>query len=245
MNETLLTVTGNAATRVDCWETEAGLTVARFRLATTARHWDRQRGAWADGPTSFFTVWARRTLAANVAASVTVGEPLVVRGRLRVRESEHEGRPRTSADIDALTVGHDLARGTSAFRRVVRAAPELTARRVEEHPEHRPGSRRGSRAEDRREDRREGGTESGPTEGAARREAPPRGAGPPGRPDLMDRPGEQEQQEQPERWTSATGPGAAGSPDPWAAPAAGADPGAAEYDRGAAGGVLAGRDGAP
>ncbi|WP_030542525.1 single-stranded DNA-binding protein [Streptomyces albus] len=130
MNETLLTVTGNAATRVDCWETADGLMLARFRLAATARRWDRQREAWTDGHTSFYTVWARRTLAANVAASVTVGEPLIVRGRLRVRETEHEGKPRLSADIDATAVGHDLSRGTSAFHRVARSVPELTARRA-------------------------------------------------------------------------------------------------------------------
>ncbi|MBQ0983459.1 single-stranded DNA-binding protein [Streptomyces sp. F63] len=129
MNETVLTVTGNAATRVDCRETADGLMVARFRLAATARRWDRQREVWTDGPTSFYTVWTRRALAANVAASVSVGEPLIVRGRLRVRETEHEGRPRVSADIDATAVGHDLARGTSAFHRVTRPAAEVTARR--------------------------------------------------------------------------------------------------------------------
>ncbi|MFI1955777.1 single-stranded DNA-binding protein [Streptomyces xinghaiensis] len=130
MNETVLTVTGNAATRVDCWEAADGLMVARFRLAATARRWDRRREAWTDGHTSFFTVWTRRTLAANVAASVTVGEPLIVRGRLRVREEEHEGRQRLSADIDATAVGHDLSRGTSAFHRVSHSVPELTARRA-------------------------------------------------------------------------------------------------------------------
>lgn len=129
MSETTLTVVGNAATRVDCWQTTEGVTLARFRLAATPRRWDRAREEWTDGHTSFFTVWARRTLAANVAASVAVGEPLIVRGRLRMRETEHEGQRRLSADIDATAVGHDLSRGTAAFQRVLRSNPELTARR--------------------------------------------------------------------------------------------------------------------
>ena len=68
-------------------------------------------------------MWAWRTLAANLAGSVSVGEPLVVHGRLRVREEERDGQRRTSVDIEAVAVGHDLTRGTAAFRRVVKAEP--------------------------------------------------------------------------------------------------------------------------
>ncbi|MFE3823959.1 single-stranded DNA-binding protein [Streptomyces sp. NPDC059092] len=125
MNDTVVTLVGNVATRVEFRESETG-GAARFRLAATARRWDRARGGWTDGPTSFYTVWARRALGANLAASVSVGEPLVVHGRLRVREDEREGQWRTSVEVDAVAVGHDLTRGTSAFRRAVRTAPALT-----------------------------------------------------------------------------------------------------------------------
>ncbi|MFI0727878.1 single-stranded DNA-binding protein [Streptomyces sp. NPDC021225] len=156
MNETWLTVVGNAATRPDYWETAAGVAVARFRLAVTARRWERAREAWTDAYTSFYTVWAWRGLAANVAASVSLGEPLVVHGTLRVRERTGERPPDQrsdrpsdrlsdrlsdrpgddggggsrrwiTADVDAVAVGHDLARGTSAFRRISRAKPLLNA----------------------------------------------------------------------------------------------------------------------
>ncbi|MFE4061657.1 single-stranded DNA-binding protein [Streptomyces sp. NPDC059096] len=125
MNDTVVTLVGNVATRVEFRESETG-GAARFRFAATARRWDRARGGWTDGPTSFYTVWARRSLGANLAASVSVGEPLVVHGRLRVREDEREGQWRTSVEVDAVAVGHDLTRGTTAFRRAVRAAPALT-----------------------------------------------------------------------------------------------------------------------
>ncbi|MFJ9208389.1 single-stranded DNA-binding protein [Streptomyces sp. NPDC102264] len=132
MSDTVVTVVGNVATGVEFRETVTG-GVARFRFAVTGRRWDRQKNSWADGPTSFYTVWAWRTLGANLAASVSVGEPLVVHGRLRVREDEREGQRRTSVEIDAVAVGHDLTRGTAAFRRVTRATPSLTER-------HRPAT---------------------------------------------------------------------------------------------------------
>ncbi|GAA3832542.1 single-stranded DNA-binding protein [Streptomyces phyllanthi] len=121
MNETTLCVVGNVATQPVCKETAMG-TSARFRLAVTSRYLDREKNEWTDGHTNFFTVWARRTLAANVASSVSVGDPVVVQGRLRVRtERTEQGESRTWADIDAVAIGHDLARGTSAFRRNARA----------------------------------------------------------------------------------------------------------------------------
>ncbi|MFD3974651.1 single-stranded DNA-binding protein [Streptomyces cyaneofuscatus] len=126
MNETMVTLVGNAATAVEFRETATG-GMARFRFAVTPRRRDRETQLWADGPTSFYTVWAWRTLAANLAASVAIGEPLVVHGRLKVREEEREGGRRTFVDVEAVAVGHDLSRGTAAFRRVVRIEPALTA----------------------------------------------------------------------------------------------------------------------
>ncbi|WP_329398898.1 single-stranded DNA-binding protein [Streptomyces melanogenes] len=125
MNDTLVTLVGNAATRVEYRETATG-GVARFRLAVTPRWFDRQKSAWVDGHSSFYTVWAWRTLGLNLASSVAVGEPLVVHGRLRVRDEDQDGQRRFSADVEAISVGHDLTRGTSAFRRVVKADPSLT-----------------------------------------------------------------------------------------------------------------------
>ncbi|WP_033951777.1 single-stranded DNA-binding protein [Streptomyces sp. CNQ431] len=117
MNETMVTVVGNVATTPVYRESAHG-PMARFRMAATPRRWDRQRQTWTDGPTSFFTIWTTRQLASNVTASVTVGEPVIVQGRLRVRETERGGQQWTTAEIDAASVGHDLTRGTAAFRRV-------------------------------------------------------------------------------------------------------------------------------
>lgn len=125
MNDTMVTLVGNAATAVEHRQTAAGVTVARFRLAATSRRWDKAQERWTDGETSFYTVRSWRGLADNVAASVAVGEPLIVQGRLRLREGEQPpekgGQRWFSAEVDAMAIGHDLTRGTAAFRRVLRA----------------------------------------------------------------------------------------------------------------------------
>lgn len=126
MNDTMVTLVGNAATAVEHRQTTAGATVARFRLAATSRRWDKALERWTDGETSFYTVRSWRGLADNVAASVAVGEPLIVQGRLRLREGEQSpergGQRWFAAEVDAVAIGHDLTRGTAAFRRGTRPA---------------------------------------------------------------------------------------------------------------------------
>ena len=126
MNETMVCAVGNVATRPVYRDLANGAS-ARFRLAVTSRYWDREKNGWTDGHTNFFTVWANRTLATNVGASVSVGDPVIVQGRLKVREDVREGQNWVSADLDAVAIGHDLTRGTSAFRRPGRPEPGVTA----------------------------------------------------------------------------------------------------------------------
>ncbi|WP_328871451.1 single-stranded DNA-binding protein [Streptomyces sp. NBC_00287] len=125
MNETIISVVGNVATQPVYREVATGPS-ARFRLAVTARYLDREKNEWTDGHTNFFTVWANRQLATNAAASLTVGDPVLVQGRLKVRSEVREQQTWTSADIDAVAIGHDLARGTSAFRRPGRPEPAVS-----------------------------------------------------------------------------------------------------------------------
>jgi single-strand DNA-binding protein len=91
---------------------------AKLRVAYTARRRDKETGEWGDGPTSFVTIQCWRGLADNVAMSVHKGEPVLVMGRLQVRRFEDaEGSPRTAVEIEATSVGHDLARGVAKFSR--------------------------------------------------------------------------------------------------------------------------------
>ncbi|MGW7262990.1 single-stranded DNA-binding protein [Streptomyces sp. NPDC054842] len=152
MNETMVCAVGNVATQPVYREPASGAS-ARFRLAVTTRYWDREKSTWTDGHTNFFTVWANRALATNVGASLSVGDPVIVQGRLKVRTEVREGQSWTSADIDAVAVGHDLSRGTSAFRRPSREAEAgaAAAARPEPNWETEPGSRSGAAAEEQPE----------------------------------------------------------------------------------------------
>lgn len=111
---------------------ENGTSTAKLRVAYTERRFSRETGEWADGPTSFVTVLCWRTLADNVAISLRKGEPVVVRGRLRVREYPgKDGSPRIAVEVDASSVGHDLSRGVAHFSRTRRAAGETAAESAE------------------------------------------------------------------------------------------------------------------
>jgi len=90
----------------------------KLRVAYTMRRRDKETGEWTDGPTSFVNVQCWRTLAENVQMSVHKGEPVLVMGRLQIRRFEDmEGTPRTAAEIEATSVGHDLTRGVAKFSR--------------------------------------------------------------------------------------------------------------------------------
>jgi single-strand DNA-binding protein len=130
MNNTIVTLVGHVISEVRYATTAGGVPVASFRLAATDRRYDRQRQVWVDGDSSFFTVWSWRWLAENVLGSVGRGDPLLVTGRMRIREwGDGDTNSRgIAAEIEATAIGHDLSRGTSAFRRGARGRPELVAK---------------------------------------------------------------------------------------------------------------------
>lgn len=115
MNGTQVTVIGNVATEVAYTLTPGGVPVANFRLASTERRFDRARELWVDGETQWLTVTAWRSLAGHLIDSLTKGDPVVVSGRLRVREWAEGEAKRSRVEIDARSVGHDLSRGTARF----------------------------------------------------------------------------------------------------------------------------------
>ncbi len=102
--------------------TAEGLAITSFRLASTARRYDRAAQEWIDGDTNWFTVTAFRSLAMNVAASVAKGERVAVHGKLRIRPWSSGERSGTEVEIEADSIGHDLTWGTSQFTRSISRA---------------------------------------------------------------------------------------------------------------------------
>jgi single-strand DNA-binding protein len=91
--------------------------VVNLRVGTTPRRVDATTGEWRDLPSSFFTVNCWRRLAYSVSASLSKGDPVIIRGRLKSRTWNDNGRVRTAVDIEADSVGHDLSYGWSHYMR--------------------------------------------------------------------------------------------------------------------------------
>lgn len=135
MNDTQITVqgfVGGAVTLRQAGETE----VATFRLGCTPRYFNRRTQQWADAPTQWYTVNAWRGMARNVAHSLVKGDGVAVSGRLNVSTWRAEdGQERTSLEIDASFVGHDLNRGTTRLARNERpVSDEQPPSPSSEHP---------------------------------------------------------------------------------------------------------------
>lgn len=124
MNETTITLVGNTVSDVQLRSTRDGAAWATFRMASSPRRYDRETARWVDGDPLFVTVVCWRAFAENVAASLTQGDPVIVTGRLRWSEWEHNGQKYTALEVEAQSVGHDLSRGTGQFTRVRRDAAE-------------------------------------------------------------------------------------------------------------------------
>lgn len=118
-NEAHISLSGYVATQPALRETRSGIPSVTMRVAWTPRRMDRSTGEWIDAGTSFATVQLYRKLAENAATCLRKGDPVVVRGRVTVREFEaRNGQQRTVVEIDAHSVGHDLTHGIATFHRV-------------------------------------------------------------------------------------------------------------------------------
>lgn len=126
MNEIMMTVLGNVVDDPSLHETRSGHKVANFRLASTSRRFDRDEGRWTDGSTFFVSVSAWRNLGENAAASLKKGQPVVVYGRYQTRTYEVNETTRVSHELEAVSIGHDLNRGTTTWNKVVRGATSHT-----------------------------------------------------------------------------------------------------------------------
>lgn len=124
MSQPIITVVGNVATKPRLTTTRQGKPMTMFRVAYTHRRRNRNTGFWEDGDTSWYRVVVWREWSRNVAASLKPGDPVVVTGRLTVKDWARDGRSGTDAEISAMTVGHDLRRGESTFVQVKLDRPE-------------------------------------------------------------------------------------------------------------------------
>jgi single-strand DNA-binding protein len=114
-----ITVVGNALNTPEWRRFErTNALVANFKIASTARRFDRVNGRWIDGDNLRVRVNCWRRLAEGVVASVKVGDPVIVTGRMYTRDwTTEDGQRRSTYELEATSIGHDLGRGVAAFKR--------------------------------------------------------------------------------------------------------------------------------
>lgn len=102
--------------------------VTEIRVGSTPRRLNRDTGEWQDLPTSYYRVKCWRRLAINVASSLKKGDMVIIRGRFYMNNwVDNQQRPRSTLEIEADSVGHDLAYGWSHFLRGTRASGNSAA----------------------------------------------------------------------------------------------------------------------
>ncbi len=148
-----VTLVGFVAQDPNIRTTATGKHVTKVRVGTTPRFRDSATGQWRDAETSYYNVscWAR--LADHVRASLHKGDPVIVKGRFRTSTFEDKnGLLRTSIEITADTVGHDLSRGPANYIRLrpqhVTADDDLADDESTENPEVPEGEGEGMIDED-------------------------------------------------------------------------------------------------
>ncbi|MBO1767702.1 single-stranded DNA-binding protein [Allobranchiibius sp. GilTou38] len=124
MNEVEITLTGNVSLDPQRHQTRTGEHFLSFRVAVNERRYDQGSGGYVDGAASFYRVVAWKQLARHLDGCLCKGDPVIVRGVLRINEwTATNGQARSTPEVTAYHVGHDLAFGEGSFRRVSRSAP--------------------------------------------------------------------------------------------------------------------------
>ena len=121
--DTGITLVGNLVDDPELRFTSSGAAVAKFRVASTPRTYDRQSGEWKDGEALFLTCSIWRQAAENVAESLQRGSRVIVHGRLKQRSYEtREGEKRTVFEVEVDEVGPSLRNATAKVNKVSRSS---------------------------------------------------------------------------------------------------------------------------
>jgi len=129
-NDTTITVVGNLTDDPELRFTPSGAAVAKFRIASTPRFFDKQAGEFKDGEPLFLPCQIWRDYAEHVAESLTRGDRVIVVGRLRQRSYEtREGEKRTVVELEVDEVGPSLRYATAQVTKAGRTSAPAGDRR--------------------------------------------------------------------------------------------------------------------
>ena len=116
-----ITVVGNLTDDPELRFTPSGAAVAKFRIASTPRTFDRAANDWKDGEALFLRASCWREFAEHVAESLQRGARVIVTGRLRQRSYEtREGEKRTVIELEVDEIGPSLRYATAKVTKASR-----------------------------------------------------------------------------------------------------------------------------
>jgi single-strand DNA-binding protein len=120
--ETPITLIGTLVDAPELKFTPSGAAVAKFRVASTPRRFDKTEQKWVDEESLFLTCSIWREAAESVAESLDKGMRVIVVGRLRQRSFEtRDGEKRTVFEVEADEVGPSLKWASAKVTKMARS----------------------------------------------------------------------------------------------------------------------------
>jgi single-strand DNA-binding protein len=110
-----ISVVGTIATVPKLFNAVGKTAFCTFRVASNERRFDVEKGQWVDGDPTWLSVNAFRSLAEHAHESFSIGDRVIINGKLRVKRWDSKERKGISVELDADGLGHDLRWGVSKF----------------------------------------------------------------------------------------------------------------------------------
>lgn len=127
--EPVITVVGNIGSIPELRFLPSGQAVCNFSVAQTPSV--KKGDTWEDGETMWFRVTTFGPLAENASESFHKGDRVLAHGRFKVSVYEtKEGEKRTSMELTADAIGHDVRWATTQVRKAERSGAQ--------HPQQAP-----------------------------------------------------------------------------------------------------------
>jgi single-strand DNA-binding protein len=114
--ENVMTLVGNLVDEVELRFTPSGAAVAKFRVASTPRKFNRETNAWEDDKDGslFLSCQVWRQQAEHCAETLQKGMRVILQGRLKQRSYEdREGVKRTVFEMEVDEIGPSLKLATA------------------------------------------------------------------------------------------------------------------------------------
>ena len=185
--EPVITIVGNIGTIPELRFLPSGQAVCNFSVAQTPSV--KKGDAWEDGETMWFRVTTFGPLAENASESFHKGDRVLAHGRFKVSIYEtKEGEKRTSMELTADAIGHDVRWATTQVRKAERSGAQHPQQRAPQGPPPGWGQPQGQP--------QQGGwnaPQGGPPPGWSQPQAPQNPAGPPP---------QWQQPQQPDQWAT-------------------------------------------